>query len=284
MNFPVSFLNGAFKDIRGVISNIMDYAAYKHSQNLSVGTDLERMKSAASFFSISFNNIEQSMKNAKALMRTEDIKAPNVSINMDILWNYYNKPKNEFEIACFCAFCAIKSIIGNKEYAKTNKSLIIERMFGLSAYPKDESIPDVFSVSSAVDFIHKQGFHIGTNRITDGIKLGELIAVKQASSYAIQKNDLIKWATTYIGLPKYTNLKSKYSTRYHIDRVLLNLQTKWNLKLYSDHSRGFFLSFSKSLEELAVLNIESKTKSQSKLLTKEKAEAKETALKKLGLK
>lgn len=74
----------------------------------------------------------------------------------------------------------------------------------------------------------------------------------------------------------------KYSIRYHIDNVLLELQTNWGLKLYSDHSRGFYLSFTKSLEELAVISIESKSKSKSKILSQEKAKAKEAALRKLG--
>ena len=30
MNFPITILQGAFKDIRGTVDNIMDYATYKH--------------------------------------------------------------------------------------------------------------------------------------------------------------------------------------------------------------------------------------------------------------
>ena len=33
MNFPVSFLEGAFENIKETIDSIMDYAVYKHSQN-----------------------------------------------------------------------------------------------------------------------------------------------------------------------------------------------------------------------------------------------------------
>lgn len=49
MNFPVSFLEGAFENIKETIDSIMDYAVYKHSQNLDFGTELERVKSASSF-------------------------------------------------------------------------------------------------------------------------------------------------------------------------------------------------------------------------------------------
>ena len=113
------------------------------------------------------------------------------------------------------------------------------------------------------------------------------MAEKSASGYEIQESDLIKWAVKYADMPEPDNssaqLMQKYSMRYHIDNVLLELQTNWGLKLYSDHSRGFYLSFTKSLEELAVINIESKSKSKAKLLSQEKAKAKEAALRKLGL-
>lgn len=288
MNFPVSFLERAFENVKETIDSIMDYAVYKHSQNLDFGTELERVKSASSFFNLTFGSIEGAIKHAKELMRTKNLKTPNVSINIDILWDYYKNPKNEFDIACFCAFCAIKSIIGDKEYTKTNKSLIIARMFGLSECEEDEQIPETFSAASATIFICERGGHVSTNQITGSIRSGELKAEKQASGYIIQKDDLIKWAVEYADLPVYATLtaklKSKYSTRYHIDNVLVNLQTNWGLRLYSDHSRGFFLSFSKSLEELAVISIEKKTKSKAKLLSEERAKAKVAALKKLGLK
>ena len=62
--------------------------------------------------------------------------------------------------------------------------------------------------------------------------------------------------------------------RYHIDNVLLELQNELGLKLYSDHSRGFYLSFTKSLEELAVINIESKSKIKLKFYRKKKQKPK----------
>lgn len=114
------------------------------------------------------------------------------------------------------------------------------------------------------------------------------MAEKSASGYEIKESDLIKWAVKYADMPEPNNsteqLMQKYSIRYHIDNVLLELQTNWGLKLYSDHSRGFYLSFTKSLEELAVISIEDKAKSKTKILSQERAKAKESALRKLGLK
>lgn len=55
-----------------------------------------------------------------------------MSVRLKILWGYYNNPKKEADIAHFRAFCAIKSMSGDKRYIKTNKSLVIERMFVLA--------------------------------------------------------------------------------------------------------------------------------------------------------
>ncbi len=110
-----------------------------------------------------------------------------------MLCSYYNTPKTEAEIACFCAFCAIKSILGNKAYTKTNKSLISARMFGMA---------------------------------------GSALANTQEQDYSTEQ------------------LMKKYSKRYHMDNILLELQTNYGLKLYSSHSRGFYLSFSKTIDDL----------------------------------
>ena len=288
MNFPITILQGAFKDIEGTVDSIMDYATYKHSLGLEFGNESRRMKEAANFFSIKFGNIERAVQRAKEIHNSVKKGTPFASVRLKMLWNYYNNPKKEADIAYFCAFCAIKSILGGKEYIKTNKRLVIARMFGLIDVEKKETQEKVFSASAAHRYINSRGGCIGVNQITGAIRSSELMAEKNASGYEIKEADLIKWAVKYADMPEPDNsveqLMQKYSMRYHIDNVLLELQTNWGLKLYSDHSRGFYLSFTKSLEELAVINIESKSKSKSKILSQERTKAKEAALRKLGLK
>ena len=209
------------------------------------------------------------MQKAKKIHNSVKKGTPFASVRLKMLWDYYNNPKKEADIAYFCAFCAIKSILGNKEYIKTNKSLVIARMFGLVDVKSGETQEKVFSASAAHRYICSRGGCVGVTQITGAIRSGELMAEKSASGYEIQESDLIKWAVKYADMPEPDNssaqLMQKYSMRYHIDNVLLELQTNWGLKLYSDHSRGFYLSFTKSLEELAVINIESKSKSKAKL-------------------
>lgn len=289
MNFPITILQGVFKDIRKTVSNIMDYATYKHSLGLEFGNESQRMKEAADFFCINFGNLESAIIDGKKIHNSLKKGTPFVSVRLKMLWDFYNNPKKEADIAYFCAFCAIKSVLGNKEYIKTNKSLIIARMFGLVDIEKEETKERMFfSASAAHRYINSRGGCVAVTQITGAIRSGELIAKKSTSGYEIQEPDLIKWAVQYADIPEPDNsaeqLMQKYSMRYHIDNVLLELQTNWGLKLYSDHSRGFYLSFTKSLEELAVISIEYKSKSQSKILSQERAKAKEAALRKLGLK
>lgn len=288
MNFPITILQGAFKDIRETVDTIMDYATYKHSLSLEFGSESQRMKESSDFFNIKFGNIEMAMQKAKKIHNSVKKGTPFASVRLKMLWDYYDNPKKEADIAYFCAFCAIKSILGDKGYIKTNKSLIIARMFGLADIKSEEAKEKVFSASAAHRYINSRGGCVGVTQITGAIRSGELAAEKSASGYEIKEADLIKWAVKYADMPEPDNstkqLMQKYSMRYHIDNVLLELQTNWGLKLYSDHSRGFYLSFTKSLEELAVISIEDKTKSKSKILSQERAKAKESALRKLGLK
>jgi len=288
MNFPITILQEAFKNIRETVDNIMDYATYKHSLGLEFGNENQRMKEAAHFFNIKFGNIERVMQKAKEIHDSVKKGTPFASVRLKMLWDYYDNPKKETDIACFCAFCAIKSILGNKEYIKTNKSLVIARMFGLIDSKNEETQEKVFSASSAHRYINSRGGCVGVTQITGAIRSGELMAEKSTSGYEIKEANLIKWAVKYADIPEPDNtaeqLMQKYSMRYHIDNVLLELQTNWGLKLYSDHSRGFYLSFTKSLEELAIISIESKSKSKAQLLSQARTKAKESALRKLGLK
>lgn len=54
-------------------------------------------------------------------------------IKTRILFDFRDHKKTEFEIVQLLAYCAIKSIIGKKEYKKTNWKLIVSRMLGFKS-------------------------------------------------------------------------------------------------------------------------------------------------------
>ena len=128
--------------------------------------------------------------NAKDVLNRLPEKYPFVGIEIHILFDYYKNEKDDFDIICLSAFLGIKSIIGNKQYSKTNKGLIHARMFGYSSV---KELPE-----------------------------------------------------------QLTPNQLKYQIRWHMDKVLVRLQMNWHLTLVSDHQRGMYISFNRSLEQLTI--------------------------------
>ena len=69
-------------------------------------------------------------------------KEPMVSCKFDHLENFYKNEKDEYEKIQLVAFLAIKSILGNKPWVKTNKNHIVCRMIGYSSV---KELPNKFS-------------------------------------------------------------------------------------------------------------------------------------------
>jgi hypothetical protein len=76
---------------------------------------------------------------------------------------------------------------------------------------------------------------------------------------------------------KLTELQLKYKQRYHMDRVLTELQLNWNLKVLWNHNRGFYVSFDLSLDDLAVVVEKDKRRYQLRKLQDAKKAAIERA-------
>jgi hypothetical protein len=54
------------------------------------------------------------------------------------------------------------------------------------------------------------------------------------------------------------DLRIKYSKRYQLDKIKKTLQNEWNLVYYSQHTRGFYVSFKLSFEELVNFALDKK--------------------------
>jgi len=323
INFPVSLLRGIFDNKRQTLSDIVRYSVYKHSKNnLDYGTEIEKMKNAADFFNLHFThgdepkNSENALKDAiedgKRVENSMKVSSANCSLNLKIFWDFYEKEKSEFEIACFCAFCAIKSVIGNKEYAKSNKSLIISRMFGKSG-KKDTTVPTapkeysdtLRGYAEASRYLKERHGNTAPSQTTVAcaVKNGKLKSVecyddtRNISFFSIDKSDLDVWFSEWANpvhprqemkpqsVALSASLEEKYSRRRQIDKVLRELQENhWGLKLYSDHSRGFYLSFTKELADLAEANLRAKLQTKDIERAENKRKAKEEALKRLNRK
>lgn len=73
--------------------------------------------------------------------------------------------------------------------------------------------------------------------------------------------------------------RTKYANRYHIDKVLTDLELSWGLCRYSNHSRGMFISYTASLERLATICETTKRSNRVAELTARKQAARQAATK-----
>lgn len=72
---------------------------------------------------------------------------------------------------------------------------------------------------------------------------------------------------------KLTPLQEKYKIRWHMDKLLMELQENWFLKVFSNHQRGMYISFDLSLKELAIKSEESKQRTKKQLFKEAKKKA-----------
>lgn len=136
--FPVELLRGAFDDIAGVCSDAMNYAIYVRCKDYNEAPD-----EAILFFGIT-GNVNASFTRGEELY--DSFTRPVlVSVNTAIVFDFMENPKTDFEIAVFCVFCGLRSIIGTKPYAKTNNGLLLARMFGYSSVKEFEALKEKHS-------------------------------------------------------------------------------------------------------------------------------------------
>jgi hypothetical protein len=163
--------------------------------------------------SYSFFNFEKII-NPKQILKigskvSSEIKPqePMVSCKLNHLENFYKEEKDEYDKIQLVAYLAIRSILGGKEYVKTNKSHILSRMMG---YGSSKLIP---------------------SELSDEVE----------------------------------QLFNKYTIRYHIDKLIVELQLNWNLLTYSNHNRGIYIALKSeekkmTLEKLALIAEQGKKK------------------------
>jgi hypothetical protein len=73
-------------------------------------------------------------------------------------------------------------------------------------------------------------------------------------------------------------IQEKYFKRYNFDRLMKELQFNWDLRLISNHCRGFYISYELGIQDLAIISEKAKKKTRDTLLRQEKEEAIKKAL------
>lgn len=79
------------------------------------------------------NNPAIILHNGKETEKRIKEKEPFVSVKIDLLFSFFKKDKEDYEKIQLVAYLAIRSIIGEKDYVKTNMRHILSRMMGFSS-------------------------------------------------------------------------------------------------------------------------------------------------------
>ncbi|MCB6231749.1 hypothetical protein LIS90_10865 [Flavobacterium psychrophilum] len=145
LNFPIQLLSGFMIDTRKVLNDIIDYAVCQNSLKLELGTDLEKIKTSASFYNMTLGNNKNTFDNGKMLYNSLPENSPKVGLSISMFWDFYKNDKSEFDKICLLAFLGIKSILGTKSYCKVTNLYLWARMDG-----KTNTIVEVSELSNEV--------------------------------------------------------------------------------------------------------------------------------------
>lgn len=138
-NFPVhlmqNVLKGNLQAKKDFLENLLHYSIYRHAVliadlNEYEETDEERYKRSASWFNVKLGNPKYALQKGMELYGKYRTAKVFTGLNTDIFWNFYKNDKTDYQWECLITFLAFKSIIGKKQYVKTNNQLLFTRMAG----------------------------------------------------------------------------------------------------------------------------------------------------------
>ena len=149
-NFPIMMMQGVlegWKEKDEFLRDILYFHIENHAQKIEdlneyEETEVQRFKRSAEFWGVKMSgNIERSYERGAELLEEFEKSKVFVGISTDVFWNFYQNEKTQFEWECLAAFLALKSILGNKTFCKTNNALLFARMSG------NESVKDLHSLT-----------------------------------------------------------------------------------------------------------------------------------------
>lgn len=218
LTFPIQILKGGLNDIKGCTNNAMFYCLYYQYLREVKNESDNPLNKAADYIGINFSNINKASNTGKSLYESIPKNAPLTSITRDMIFDFYENDKTQFEVVCFLAFAALKSIIQDQGYKKMTNEYLFSRMSGNSKGKAD------------ID----------------------------------------------------PTLKPFFTSRYQLDKIKQELQLNWGLKYYAMKSRGFYVSFTKSLTELAKIAEKNNKAYKLKQLKDMKQQARRRAIEELS--
>lgn len=148
-NFPIGMCEICWRDgVKVFCDSIMYYDEYSKwveaKGNVTINDFQEYCKFVEKECSITLRKPQDAFSDGMQLYKKYySEKAPFVGIEHEMMFDFYENKKTEFEIVCLMAFLALRSIIGHKKYARTNFDLMFARMSGHNSTKEAEVLPNV---------------------------------------------------------------------------------------------------------------------------------------------
>jgi hypothetical protein len=132
LTFPIALLKNALHDLPQACTDILAYCLYYHyTKKEEEGKDVEESLSEIPYETgINYPAVRESFRRGKQIFASLALNLPKTSVKKKTFFEFYKHPKTEFEIVCFLAFAAIKSIIQKQGYKKITDKYLLCRMAG----------------------------------------------------------------------------------------------------------------------------------------------------------
>ena len=208
MTIPIELLQDIHSDSSKTVLKMAHYGIYDRA--VKMFPDLEEIgsyeiESSCEYFNLKKLFIDEKVRQGKDLYNKFSNR-PNASVSRNILFDFQDG-KKESELMAFCAYCALRSMVGTKSYLKTNNEYLLSRMFGYAT--KDEYLNEIPN-----DY-------------------GQSLRVKYAESYHLDK--IKETLQAHWGLVYYSRYTRGFYVSFKVDLVtLINLaedkKDKYKLK------------------------------------------------------
>jgi len=143
-NVPIRLYQDFLEDSASVLSDVLVFALYEHSEKkLEKGSEIVRFKAACDYYDVDDKNATINLHKAKQIVYYPN--DPRVGISLTMFWDFYSNQKSEFEKVSLLAYLAIRSILQNKSYFKLTNNYWLARMDG-----KSNSVKSFNELSSGV--------------------------------------------------------------------------------------------------------------------------------------
>lgn len=131
-NAPCGLFHG-FLDEKSritVLNRVLDYCCFvEYNKHNEIKDEEKRFQKVRDTLIFKNGIRESSIKQGEELWLLH-VKEPFFSIYNDVFWDFHDNYKSDEECVMLMAYLALKSICGQKHWAKTNKAMWLSRMDG----------------------------------------------------------------------------------------------------------------------------------------------------------